>query len=157
MQPRTILDSLCLHLSTLGPIGRIPFAPGTWGSLASLLVLSWGFVPLPPVMKGAVLILLFFLGGLAATRAEALLGAKDPQCVVFDEVVGQLLALIPLSRMAPLELSLGFILFRLFDMLKPWPVGASEHWLPQGFGIMIDDVFAGLYAAIGLLLIRLVI
>jgi len=154
MQLRSLLESFALNVATIGPIGRLPLAPGTWGSLVSVLVLSWGFVWLPLPWRVPLLVGLFFAGGLAANRAEAALGTKDPQCIVVDEVVGQLLALLPLTRMAPLELGLGFVLFRLFDMLKPWPVGASESWLPGGYGIMLDDILAGIYAALGLLLIK---
>ena len=104
-------------------------------------------------MRIAILAAVFVLGALAATRAEALLGRKDPGCIVIDELVGQWIAMLCLSAFSASStwcdaafLLVPFVFFRLFDIWKPWPVHASESWLPGGWGIMIDDVFAGLWA-----------
>jgi phosphatidylglycerophosphatase A len=149
------MDTLLLQLATLGPLGRIPFAPGTWGSLAAVLVTPWLLVPLPWCWKVLLIIGLFFLGAWSAGSAEKLLGQKDPGAVIIDEFAGQLLVFVLCIPAANWQLAAGFVLFRALDILKPWPVGASEAWLPAGFGVMLDDVLAGAYAGIILLLLQL--
>ena len=89
----------------------------------------------------------FLIGGLAAGRAEVILGQKDPNRINIDELMGQWLTFLPFASLGPWQLALGFLFFRIFDILKPWPVRQSEHWLPGGFGIMIDDAVAGIYGA----------
>ncbi|MGM0423501.1 MAG: phosphatidylglycerophosphatase A family protein [Thermodesulfobacteriota bacterium] len=150
----TRVDALLLQLATLGPLGRIPFAPGTWGSLAAVLAAPWLFAPLPWIWKVIILIALFLLGAWTAGRAEQILGQKDPGSVVVDEFAGQLLVFAICSQASPWQLAAGFVLFRATDILKPWPVGASEAWLPAGFGVMLDDILAGAYAGIILLLLQ---
>jgi len=113
------------------------------------------FLPLSPQGRVLAAAGLFVLGGLAAGRAEKALGRKDPGCVVIDEVLGQWLTFLPFIELPLWQLALGFGLFRLFDIAKPWPVRRSENWLPGGFGIMIDDVVAGAYACAVLALVRL--
>ena len=135
-------------VATFFGIGRLKPGPGTWGSLATVL-LWWGvsrFIELRVQPVAAILLALLAIGiGIpAATRVAAAYGKKDPQFVVIDEVAGQLIALIAV----PLKwksLLLGFILFRGYDILKPPPVRQLER-LPQGTGIVLDDVGAGLYA-----------
>lgn len=144
----TVRDAVCLFCATLGPIGRIPHAPGTWGSVVATLAAPVVFLPLPGAWRVIVLLALFVGGGLVATRAEQLLGRKDPGQVVIDEVLGQWVVFAPLAAPDAFELGLGFALFRLFDITKPPPVRASEHWLPDGYGVMIDDLLAGLYACL---------
>ncbi|MFP4392563.1 MAG: phosphatidylglycerophosphatase A [Desulfohalobiaceae bacterium] len=148
-------DSLLMQLATLGPIGRIPFAPGTWGSMAAVLVAPWLLGPLSWVWKLLLLMVLFLLGAWACGSAEKLLGEKDPGAAVIDEFAGQLLVFALCSPAATWQFAAGFVLFRALDILKPWPVGASETWLPAGFGIMLDDILAGLYAGSILLLLQL--
>lgn len=147
-RPERRTDRLALAAATLGPAGRMPRAPGTWGSLASILVAPMLFLPLPLWARIAVVLLVFPLGAWCAGRAERILGGKDPSCVVIDELWGQWIALLVLPSGQPLWLVLAFALFRLFDIAKPWPVRASERWLPGGWGIMIDDGLAGLYALV---------
>ena len=100
----------------------------------------------PVWLRLAVLVVLFFLGAVAATRAETLLGRKDPGEVVIDELVGVWLVLLPFPHPCFFMVLAAFVLFRIFDIAKPWPVKASENWLPAGYGVMIDDVVAGLWA-----------
>lgn len=147
-------DRLLLALATLGPVGRAPRAPGTWGSVVAVVAATCLFFPLSLPGRAIVLIALFVCGALAADRAERLLGRKDPGQVVIDEVLGQWLVFFPFAVPSFFELILGLLLFRLFDITKPPPVRASEHWLPGGWGVMIDDVLAGLYACLVLGLIR---
>ena len=144
--PETFVSRLAAQLATLGPAGRMPKAPGTWGSLAAAVAAPFLFLPLPMWARVAVLIALFPLGAWCAGRTETLLCCKDPSCVVVDELWGQWIALLPLTAAEPLWIVPAFLLFRLFDIAKPWPVRASERWLPGGWGIMIDDGLAGIYA-----------
>jgi len=140
------VDAFWLALATLGPIGRIPVAPGTFGSAAAVVAAPILFLPLSPLGRVMLLTILFFCGAMAAGRAEQLLGKKDPGQVVIDEVLGQWLTLLPLAAPDLLELAAGFALFRLFDITKLPPIHASESWLEGGYGVMIDDVLAGIYA-----------
>jgi phosphatidylglycerophosphatase A len=134
--------------ATLFGIGRLHPGPGTWGSAAAVLlwaILAHALNPalrLPVVVALALLITI--IGIPAATRVARASGSKDPQFVVIDEVAGQLIALtgVPLAWKTFLA---GFILFRVFDILKPPPVRQLER-LPEGAGIVLDDVAAGLYA-----------
>jgi phosphatidylglycerophosphatase A len=149
-------------LATAGGLGRLPVAPGTWGSLAGL-ALAWLFAGFnaPFVEFGPALRLQFFplfgwmvlsaAGVWAAGLVERQSGTKDPQEVVVDEVSGQWLALLispgMLSGGAGWKSYLaGLILFRAFDIAKPFPAGRAES-LPGGWGIMADDWMAGAYAA----------
>lgn len=147
-RPESLASRLAAQLATLGPAGRMPKAPGTWGSLAAAVAAPFLFLPLPLWARVAVLIALFPLGAWCAGQTERCLCCKDPSCVVVDELWGQWIALLPLTAAEPLWIVPAFLLFRLFDIAKPWPVRASEGWLPGGWGIMIDDGFAGIYALI---------
>ena len=140
------LDRLALELSTLGPVGRIPQAPGTWGSAAALLLAPWIFLPLPLWGRLLALAGVLLLGTWAATRAEAVLGATDPGCVVIDEVLGQWTALLPFAAPSLWTLFAAFVLFRALDIAKPWPIRLVERSLPKGLGVMADDLLAGALA-----------
>ena len=139
-------DYWILAFCRLGVAGLSPVMPGTCGSLVAALVAPVLYLPLPYAGRAAALALLFWLGGMAATRAERLLGRKDPGEVVIDELLGVWLVLLPFADPSWVVVAWAFFLFRVFDMLKPWPVRASENWLPAGYGVMIDDVLAALYA-----------
>lgn len=127
--------------------GLAPWAPGTWGSLAAL-PFAWGVALLagaPGLIVAAAL--LFMLGCWAAGRVASSSGIADPGAIVVDEVVGQWLALAAVPA-DPIAYAAGFLLFRAFDILKPWPVGWADRRLKGGFGIMADDVIAGIYAGV---------
>jgi len=149
------LDAAALHFSRLGPAGLSPAAPGTCGSALAALLAVWLFLPLPLPYRIGLLCLLFFVAGPAATRAEMVLGQKDPGSVVSDELIGQWTTYLPFASLSVYGIAAGFVLFRIFDIAKPWPVRSSEKWLPAGFGVMIDDVIAGLYAMLCLYGLRL--
>lgn len=139
-------------LATWFWIGRIPFAPGTWGSLAAL-PFAWLIADtLGPLALLAAAALLFPIGCWASAAYAEGIGRKDPGSAVIDEVVGQwmVLAVLPLDGWAYL---MGFLLFRLFDVVKPWPVSVADRKLTGGFGIMADDVLAGLYGMMAAALI----
>jgi phosphatidylglycerophosphatase A len=135
-------------VATFFGTGLLHPGPGSWGSAATVLL--WWLVSgwINPHWQPAVTMLLavsaIFVGIPAATDMARASGLKDPQFVVIDEVAGQLITFIavPVSWKS---LLLGFILFRGFDIVKPPPVRQIEH-LPEGFGIVLDDVGAGLYA-----------
>jgi phosphatidylglycerophosphatase A len=133
-----------LLVSSFGYAGRFPVAPGTAGSAAALPVFALVRLAGSPALEAAVLIVLAALGVWSATLTERQLGVTDPGVVVIDEVVGMLatLAFMPLGWRGVL---VGFLLFRLFDIIKPYPCGQAER-LPGGWGIMADDVLAGVYA-----------
>jgi phosphatidylglycerophosphatase A len=151
---RNWIESLPLNLATLGAAGRMPKAPGTWGSLVAAILAPFLFLPLPIWGRIVVLVLLFPFGSWCADKAEKSLCCKDPSCVVVDELWGQWITLLPLATSDTLWIIPAFVFFRLFDITKPWPVRASERWLPGGWGIMIDDGLAGVYAMMALLVCR---
>jgi len=135
-------------IATFFGAGRLRPGPGSWGSAATVLLwwlLSRWITPSWQAISAATLAALVIAVGIpAATRVSRASGLKDPQFVVIDEVAGQLITLIA----APVtwkSLLVGFILFRGFDIVKPPPVRQLEQ-LPEGAGIVIDDVAAGLYA-----------
>jgi len=150
----TTTDRIATACATLGPVGHLPKGPGTWGSAAAVIVAPFLFLPHSPLVRVLILVALFLAGAWAAGRAEHVLGRKDPGCVVIDEVLGQWLTFLPFSIMTSWQVLAGFALFRLFDIAKPFPIRRSERWLPGGFGVMLDDVIAGAYAAAGLWALR---
>lgn len=140
-------DRLLIQLATLGPVGHLPGMPGTWGSLVAAIAAYFIFLPLPMLLRPAVLLIVLSVGVRACTKAENAMGRKDPGCVVFDELFGQWVALLPLAPGKPWWLvAAGFVLFRIFDILKPWPVSKLERDFDGGLGIMLDDGAAGIYA-----------
>lgn len=155
-RPVTVLDRAAFGLATLWPLGLTPKAPGTAGALLGALAAPLVFLPLPNLGRLALLAVLFVLGGLAASRVERLLGRKDPGSVIVDELLGQWVTYLPFAQLEFWQVLVGFSLFRLFDIAKPWPVCWSEGCLPHGFGIMIDDAVAGLYAMLCLWLVILI-
>ena len=142
-------------VATFFGIGRLRPAPGTWGSLATALL--WWLLGshLPPSARIPVILLLIVLvvavGIPAATLEARGCGRKDPPHVVIDEVAGQLVTLIACPIVWQ-GLLVGFILFRVFDIVKPPPVRSLER-LPEGTGIVVDDLGAGVYALIALRLL----
>jgi phosphatidylglycerophosphatase A len=150
----TTPDRLALAFSRVEPFGLSPKAPGTCGSAFAIILAPFIFMPCPFIGRLAILLGLFVLGGLAASRAEQLLGKKDPGEVVIDEVLGQWLVCLPFAALNWWEYLLAFILFRVFDICKPRPIKASEDWLPGGFSVMLDDGLAGRYAVAVLSLIH---
>jgi len=142
-------------VATFFGTGRLRPGPGTWGSLAAMLL--WWLIAsrLPPALHLPVLIGLIVssivLGIPAATLEARGSGKKDPSHVVIDEVAGQLLTLLG-SPIVWKPLLAGFILFRAFDILKPPPIRRLEK-LPEGTGIVVDDLGAGVYAFVVLQLL----
>jgi phosphatidylglycerophosphatase A len=141
---RSRLVSLAARVvATGGGSGYAPVAPGTAGSAVGLL-LFWPLSWLPLGWQIGATVVVFVLGTLAASEVATQVGLKDPGIVVVDEVVGMWISLLFLP-LTPITAALGFFLFRLMDVLKPWPARDFERF-PGGWGIMTDDVMAGVYA-----------
>jgi phosphatidylglycerophosphatase A len=141
--------ALAVVVATVGPIGRVPVAPGTAGSLAALALLP-ALAALRARSGAAYLLALALLAAVAvwaAGRAEDALGGHDHAAIVIDEVVGMVLAatFVPPTWSA---WALAFLLFRLFDVVKPFPAGHVDRRVPGGLGTVGDDVIAGLYAGL---------
>ena len=129
-------------LATFFYIGYIPFAPGTFASLAGLFLA--GTFANHPAMFLTILILITILGFISCNKIERIKGVKDPGCAVIDEVSGIMIALFLLPVDAKIYL-ITFFLFRAFDMFKIYPINRLES-LQGGAGIMMDDIVSGLYA-----------
>ena len=139
------LSKIAWAIATWFGCGLVPKAPGTMGSLGAiplyLLVARQGqpWVAVATVLVTAV-------GVWAASVVARELGKKDPQIVVVDEVAGLLVTMLPMREVSWLAVVLGFALFRLFDVFKPWPIRKLEQ-LPGGWGIVLDDIAAGIFGA----------
>ena len=127
--------------------GLLPIAPGTWGSIAALplayVLVYWGSLEIFAVAT----IVVFIIGVWASNITARDMGGGDPSEIVVDEVAGQWLTLL----VVPPDLILytcGFLLFRLFDIWKPWPISWTDQKIKGGMGIMLDDVIAGVYAGV---------
>jgi phosphatidylglycerophosphatase A len=139
---------LAVFIATVGYCGYFPFAPGTVGSAAGLLFYLLVWWTQSPVLEVSLIVGLFLAGVWAGTTAERYFGGIDPGPIVLDEVVGMLitLAFIPVGISGALA---GFVLFRIFDVIKPFPAGRLES-LHGGLGVMADDAMAAVYANISL-------
>lgn len=149
----SVADRVAVAIATVGGAGWSPVAPGTVGS-AVALGLIW-FLPGGRVGLVAFFVVVTVVGVWAADRAERRLGGKDSGAIVVDEVAGMTLSVMFFPR-TPAVLLAGFVLFRIFDVVKPPPAGASQD-LPGGVGVMVDDLIAGFYAAAVLALARVTI
>lgn len=134
--------------------GLIRPAPGTWGSLAGLAIGMAAFYSLPLSIFSAIIILTYLLGARTIDAIERFTGVHDAPEIVIDEFVGQWIAIIPLfiwrdtAQEFAILWAVAFILFRVFDILKPWPIGPIDKKVSGGHGVMLDDVVAGIIAAL---------
>ena len=174
--PSGIADYLSLAISTFG-VGYFPLAPGTWGSIVGVIIYLFaaaceanfaasliaaghptGKVAAAFLAFNTVIFLLFCLVGLwGSGRSCALFGDKDPSRAVVDEVIGQIVVFffVPFGITWPFILA-GFILFRIFDIWKPYPINDLQN-LPGGLGVCADDFLAGIYAGACLAIIYAVV
>ncbi len=130
-------------------IGYLPVAPGTLGSLASLVL--YYFICHDALIMAAVILIVIILGFMTAGRVEKVFGEKDPGEIVIDEFAGMLISLYRLPPTMGYVVT-GFLLFRFFDIVKPKPIQSLEK-LKGSLGIMSDDIIAGVYANIALQII----
>ncbi len=141
------MNRLALTIATWFGCGYFPWGPGTAGSLAAVLIAAaLSARGLGRIQLCFLILLLTGPAIWAATRTARILGRKDPGAVVVDEVLGQWITLLGAPGRSWKTFLAGFVLFRLFDIWKPWPVRSLEH-LPEGTGIVADDLGAGVYAA----------
>ena len=138
------MTRLAVFVATVGYCGYFPFAPGTVGSAAGLVVYLLVWWTQSTLVEAGLIAGVFAVGIWAATAAEHYFGGIDPGPVVIDEVLGMLvtLAFMPVGLATALA---GFVLFRIFDVIKPYPAGRFEQ-LHGGLGVMADDAMAAVYA-----------
>jgi phosphatidylglycerophosphatase A len=137
-----------LFLSSNAGLGYAPVASGTFGTLAGIPA-YWLLAKLPPALWLLTVLALFFLSCWVAGAAGKIYGVVDDGRIVIDELVGYLvtIAFLPFTWKAAI---LGFLLFRFFDILKPQPARYFDRTVKNGYGVVLDDVVAGLYAALAL-------
>ena len=139
-----LLQRAAVGFATVGPLGFAPVAPGTVGSAAGLAVF-WAVRSTGSIwFEVAVLLAVTLAGVAAASAAESRYRRRDPGLVVIDEVAGMLVTLLAVP-VGLIGAGVGFFAFRLFDIVKPFPARQAER-LPGGWGVMVDDLVAGLYA-----------
>ena len=143
---------LANYFSTVVKIGYLPLAPGTWGSLVALLIWYIIIGHISSIALIALIIIIFALGVYTSSITESALEIKDPSIIVIDEWVGQWIALMFLQKSIVWGI-VAFVLFRLFDIWKPYPINKLDN-IKGGIGVMLDDVLAGIYALIGVQLLR---
>ena len=136
---------LITFLATGFGSGLAPFAPGTFGTLVGVVICLL-CLPLPWPLRLLTVLTLSALSIYVAQRAEKIYQKKDDQRIVIDEIVGFQITMLPVA-ITILHLGVGFVLFRIFDILKPFPINNLQR-LPGGWGVVIDDVAAGIYAAV---------
>ena len=135
-------EDAVMFLATGFYIGNIPFAPGSFGSLIGLpLCFALAGIRLTPAVFCTMLFILFAM--CIADAAEKILKRNDPGCIVIDEIAGMMVALIGLP-FNPITVVIGFIIFRILDILKPFPIRNLDKRIPGGLGVVADDVAAGI-------------
>jgi phosphatidylglycerophosphatase A len=140
--PRTAVNRLALLIATVGGVGHAPFAPGTVASAITALAL--GLLTPSRAMLLVLVLAVILIGTWAAQDAERSLGGKDPGAIVIDEVAGMAVSVLAVP-LTPAVLAVAFVLFRVFDIVKPYPANELQR-LRGGVGVMIDDLVAGVYA-----------
>ena len=147
-------------LLTCFGLGRLPAAPGTWGSLPPVVIFGlMAYLGASPIAISIVMAALVLAGSVVCVKCSpdliASTGKKDPQEIVADEFAGQAVTFLFISQLDFWEILsptvIGFLLFRIFDIAKPWPIRKLEK-LPNGWGILADDLLAGVYAGVVLLI-----
>lgn len=144
---------LITFLATGCYIGKFPFAPGTAGTVMGVLLYLL-IKPLPPVLYVVTVVAFIFMAAWVSTKAQDIMGEQDPQEVVIDEVAGFLVTMA-FHRPDIWMLLGGFVIFRVFDIVKPFPIRWIERHFLSGWGIVLDDVAAGVYANVALWLVGL--
>ncbi len=143
-------DKIIKVLATGFGAGLSPVMPGTAGTLVGVLI-CLAFLPLHWIFRFIFVAVLVGVAVYVSERAEEIYGKKDDQRIVIDEIAGFLLAMLPVA-INFINLALAFVLFRIFDIWKPYPLRKFQE-LPGGWGVVVDDIGAGIYAAAVLLLL----
>jgi phosphatidylglycerophosphatase A len=143
-------DKIIKVLATGFGAGLSPVMPGTAGTLVGVLI-CLAFLPLHWVFRFIFVVVFVGVAVYVSGRAEEIYGKKDDQRIVIDEIAGFLLAMLPVA-INFINLALAFVLFRIFDIWKPYPLRKFQE-LPGGWGVVVDDIGAGIYAAAVLLLL----
>ena len=165
--PNRLILTTPVHFWAFGfGTGLSPWAPGTMGTLVGLaffLAVGW----LPGEAYAAIVVALYLLGMWLCGTSARMLGAHDYKGIVWDEIVGMMIAAAPLVEGTPFRLVpemplwgwalIAFVIFRIFDIIKPWPIRWIDRHIMGGGGIMLDDLLAGLYSAGALLGVGLLI
>jgi len=138
-------DTLLTQIATIGFLGYIPFAPGTFGSLLALVLFL--LADLPPYAHFALIVAGTVVGIYASTVAEKVLNEKDSGKIIIDEFIGFYVSVLYLPKTWGFAVA-AFLLFRFFDILKPLFIAKLEKTLSNGLGIMADDILAGIYTNI---------
>jgi phosphatidylglycerophosphatase A len=136
------MNRILKNIATLGFVGYLPVAPGTWGSLVAAVFAAF----LNPSLsaQAALIVIGFVIGTISSAVAERLIGQTDSGHIVIDEFIGFFVSVFYLPQTYGYLIA-AFFLFRFFDILKPFPIRQAERSLKGGFGIMTDDVLAGIY------------
>ena len=151
-----VFSNPSLFLVTGFGIGLMPIAPGTFGSLLGMvLFLALAHLYFPIFWLSLIILILYFFSYLAVQSALKIIKRSDPGEIVIDEVLGMMLVMMTIPP-DPKWAFLAFILFRMFDIIKPWPINQVDSKLKNALGVILDDVIAALYAGIIIVGIRLV-
>jgi phosphatidylglycerophosphatase A len=143
------MTRLAVFIATVGYCGYFPIAPGTVGSAAGLVFYALVWWTGSTVLEVGMIVALFAAGVWAGTTSERYFGGVDPGPIVLDEVVGMLITLAFIPGLGWTGALAGFFLFRIFDIIKPYPAGRFEQ-LHGGLGVMADDAMAAVYANLSL-------
>ena len=144
-------EKLIAFLATGFGSGLAPFAPGTAGTLVGVLI-CFAFIPLPWIVRLVLVLALSVFSFYVADQAEKIYNKKDDQRIVIDEIIGFQITMLPVA-INIFSVCTGFVLFRIFDVLKPFPIKNLQR-LPGGWGVVVDDVVAGIYAGAILWLLK---
>lgn len=153
MNIRHLRDPLVLA-ATGGGSGLVPFAPGTAGAALGAVLWWVGLADLSVGLQAGIVVAAFLAGALVAEGVTTRYGLGDEPATVIDEIVGVAVALLAVPKSLPWVLA-AFVLFRVADIVKPWPIGWVDRNVKGGFGIMLDDLLAGLLVAAILAIVRL--
>jgi phosphatidylglycerophosphatase A len=141
------VNGFAKFIATAGGAGYMPVAPGTAGTAVAVPI-AWALAGLPTWQFAVVTVLVTALAIWAADTADRAWGTHDCQKIVIDEVAGYLVTMLTVDRHSWVALLAGFVIFRILDSTKPWPVRWLERNLPGGWGVVLDDVGAGVQGAI---------
>jgi phosphatidylglycerophosphatase A len=136
--------------------GLVPRAPGTAGSIVGIAA-AWWLLELPLVARALIVLAVIAFGIWICGESARRLARHDDQRIVFDEIAGVLLTSFAVAEKSVVAIALVFVFFRIFDILKPWPIRDVDHSLHGGLGIMLDDLIAALYAAACVATIRVLL